>query len=276
MTLPNYIAPAIWFDNNAFEAFKWYSAIFPNSTYSQINPVVVSGKLAGTPFVGINGGAAFKPNSAISFLVTIESQTELLEIWHKLLEKSHSILMPLQAYPWSQLYAWIEDAYGVHWQLYLGKLVDVNNQVICPMLMYPHASKSICMEAVAFYKDLFPNLESHGQLHYPAPNENKVQHTQFSIGPNMFMAADHIEESNEKFTEGVSLVIYCKDQTEINYYWDKITAKGKESQCGWCKDEFGVSWQVIPENIDVLIANPNAQKALYAMKKIIIDELLDA
>jgi len=88
------------------------------------------------------------------------------------------------------------------------------------------------------------------------------------------MAMDSGVNQNFTFNEGISLTILCKDQAEIDHYWNRITAQGQESMCGWCKDEFGVSWQIVPEHIAIYLQNPSAGEALMKMKKIIIKDLI--
>ena len=84
------------------------------------------------------------------------------------------------------------------------------------------------------------------------------------------------------FSEAVSFTISCKDQDEVDYYWDRLTDGGEESQCGWCKDRFGVSWQVVPDRLYALVSNPDpaqataAAQAMYGMRKIVIAELEEA
>ncbi len=81
--------------------------------------------------------------------------------------------------------------------------------------------------------------------------------------------------AHDEFTDAISFELPCKDQTEIDYYWEAITAEGEESQCGWCRDKYGVRWQVVPENSE-LFANPAAVQAMLGMKKLIIEDLLNA
>ena len=85
---------------------------------------------------------------------------------------------------------------------------------------------------------------------------------------------DSAYEHDFAINEAISFMVYCKDQREIDYFWNNITKKGKESMCGWCKDEFGVSWQIVPEQIATLLQRPGANEALMKMKKIIIQELI--
>jgi predicted 3-demethylubiquinone-9 3-methyltransferase (glyoxalase superfamily) len=81
------------------------------------------------------------------------------------------------------------------------------------------------------------------------------------------------------FSEAVSFTVECQDQDEVDYYWDRLTDGGEESQCGWCKDRFGLSWQIVPERLYELVSHPDparetaATKAMYGMRKIIIAEL---
>jgi predicted 3-demethylubiquinone-9 3-methyltransferase (glyoxalase superfamily) len=79
-----------------------------------------------------------------------------------------------------------------------------------------------------------------------------------------------------KFTEAISFVVICEDQAEIDYYWDKLSAVPESEQCGWLKDKFGVSWQVVPKDMDSLIKSPKAMEAMMQMKKINIEELRNA
>jgi predicted 3-demethylubiquinone-9 3-methyltransferase (glyoxalase superfamily) len=79
-----------------------------------------------------------------------------------------------------------------------------------------------------------------------------------------------------KFNESVSFMVSCKDQVEIDYFWEKLSAVPESEQCGWCKDKFGLSWQIAPENMGELVEPPKALQAMLQMKKINIKELEEA
>jgi predicted 3-demethylubiquinone-9 3-methyltransferase (glyoxalase superfamily) len=79
-----------------------------------------------------------------------------------------------------------------------------------------------------------------------------------------------------KFNEAVSFIINCEDQEEVDYYWEKLSAVPESEQCGWLKDKFGVSWQVVPKNMNELVSTPAGMKAMLGMKKIDIQGLRDA
>lgn len=272
--MENSIIPSIWFDQNAKEAFDLYCQTFPNSHIASSSPIVVEAQLNGVKFIGINGGPIFKPNPSISFMAICESKEEIDRIWQTF-STDGSILMPLNSYPWSPYYGWIADKYGVNWQLYQGKLSDTNQQALVPTLMYCGLQQGKCEVALRFYEELFKDFHSNGILRYSEGDyEGSIQHTQFLVNGFTLMAMDSGIAQNFTFNEGISLTILCQNQAEIDYYWNQITAHGQESMCGWCKDEFGVSWQIVPAQIAEYLQKPGAGEALMKMKKIIIKELI--
>ncbi|HLS95634.1 MAG TPA: VOC family protein [Sphingobacterium sp.] len=268
------IYPAIWFDNTARHAFDYYASLFHEVSIMDSNPVTVAAKVLGTDFIGINGGPAFRPNPAISFMIVRETQAEIEKIWNGLAAEGHT-LMPLDSYPWSPYYGWLSDRYDVSWQLYQGKLADVNEQSIVPTLMFCGPQQGRCAEATSFYERIFKNFVKQGVLTYPDGDvKGQVMHTQFVLEGYTIAAMDSGVPQPFTFTEGVSLVIECDDQSEIDYYWHSLTKDGEESRCGWCKDPYGVSWQIVPKNLGgILQANPRASEALMQMQKIIMEDL---
>lgn len=267
------IIPSLWFDYNAKEALEWYTRVFADSKIISESPTVTEASLAGVRFIGINGGAQFRPNPSVSFMVTCENKNEIDVIWQQLAEQGQ-VLMALDAYPWSQYYGWLQDQYGVSWQLYLGKLSDVNHQKIVPSIMYSNAQRGHCEKAVDLYRSVFKNSVSQGILKYDSDDaEGLVQHTQFVLEEFTLMAMDSDIPHGFDFNEGVSLTILCNNQDEIDYYWNALTEEGEESRCGWCKDAFGLSWQIVPKDIAQYLKTPVAIEALLKMQKIIIADL---
>lgn len=268
------IYPAIWFDNDADQAFTSYSKHFADSKITTTNPVVVAATLKSVPIIGINGGPYFQPNPSISFMVICEEASEIDQLWHYLSDAGKA-LMPLNSYPWSPYYGWISDKNHVSWQLYQGKLDDVNNQAIVPTLMFAATQQGRCKEAIRFYQQVFKDFQHQGEQLYPDGDvQGQVMHAQFIINGFTLVAMDSGVPQSFTYNEGVSLVISCADQQEIDYYWEALTKSGAESRCGWCKDPFGVSWQVVPADMDHLMAsNPAAGEKLLKMNKINIAEL---
>ncbi len=134
-------------------------------------------------------------------------------------------------------------------------------------------------EAVDFYVSVFPDSEIVTTEYYPQSEAEglaefqsglagKVLTIEFELNGNPFVAINAGPEF--KFTEAVSFSIPCKDQTEIDYYWEKLSAVPEFEQCGWCKDKFGLSWQIVPQNMGELMKKPNAFSNMMKMHKIVI------
>ena len=270
------IFPCIWFDGKAREAFDFYVSVFPHSKITDENPIVVKALLDGTEMMGLNGGPMYTPNPAISFMWVSNDKVAIARIWEKL-TKDGRIFMQLDSYPWSESYGWVEDRYGVSWQLYYGP-DDWKYNKLVPTLMFGQAQQGRCQQALDFYEKTFPAYKNDGLLRYSeGPMTGQVQHTQFTLNGHLLMAMDSGVPQHLTFTEGVSLVLECDNQEAIDYYWNAFTQSGEEGLCGWCKDPFGISWQVVPKNIVQLLfesSNPQkAQEALMQMRKIEIAKL---
>lgn len=134
-------------------------------------------------------------------------------------------------------------------------------------------------EAVEFYVSVFPNSKITGGSTYPNSTEEGLADFQldlagkdltveFSLDGNPFVAINAGPEF--KFTEAVSFQVDCKDQEEIDYYWEKLSAVPESEQCGWCKDKYGLSWQIVPENMEELMKKPGAFRTMMEQHKIVI------
>lgn len=276
------IHPCLWYDGNAKTAAEFYCSLFPNSKITTDTPLVVNFNLDGQKFMGLNGGPTFKPNPSISFFVISESNDEINELY-KQLSEGGMVMMPLDKYDWSEQYAFIQDRYGLSWQIMKGKYSDVN-QKITPCFLFTDERFGKAEESVKFYTGIFPGSSVSGILLYQenegAQVKGKVKHSQYIIDDKVFMAMDGAGEHKFGFNEAVSFVVECSNQEEVDYYWDKLTADGgQESMCAWLKDKFGVSWQIVPAKLGELIGSPDKEKAgramqaMLKMKKIIITDL---
>jgi len=276
--MKNHIMPCIWFNNNALEALDYYTEVIPNTSVKKNNGITVEAKIADLDFIAINADSTFKTNPSISFMLVFESKEEVQSVWNKF-KVNGNILMPLDKYPFSDYYGWIVDHFGISWQVYLGKLDDVNKQKVIPTLMFCEKQQGKCKPALEFYAKLFKEFELQGTLEYSSEKEmkNQIMHSQCVINNLTIAAMDSGVPQDFTFNEAISFSISCKDQDEIDYYWDKITEFGEESRCGWSKDPFGVSWQIVPYEMDkIMTENSKASTALFKMKKIIIADLINA
>jgi predicted 3-demethylubiquinone-9 3-methyltransferase (glyoxalase superfamily) len=133
-------------------------------------------------------------------------------------------------------------------------------------------------EAVDFYVSVFPDSKIVATSYYPKEGladfqkglAGKELTVEFELSGNRFIAINAGPEF--KFNESVSFMIPCEDQEEIDYYWEKLSKVPASEQCGWCKDQYGLSWQIVPKNMEELMKRPNAFAKLMEMHKIVIED----
>ena len=273
--------PCLWFDGDAKAAAEFYCSIFNHSKIISDNPMVMRFEIEGQSMMGLNGGAMFKINPSISLFVTCETNEEIESIWHKLIEGG-SAMMPLDQYPWSKKYGWVIDKFGMTWQLNLSNLPE-GGQKIIPNFLFSGKQFGKAQEAMKHYSSIFPDSKIHHLEIYqegePQPAGN-LKFGHFNLQNEFFSAMDGSGGDELQFNEGFSLVVECENQTEIDHYWNKLTEGGSESQCGWLKDKFGVSWQIVPKILSQLMSDreksPRVVQAFLKMKKFDIETLLNA
>jgi predicted 3-demethylubiquinone-9 3-methyltransferase (glyoxalase superfamily) len=275
------INPFLWFDNQAAAVSEFYAATFPGARLLGGSPPVVSVRVGELKLSLLDGGPQFKVNPSISFFYNCESETEIDALW-KSLSGGGTARMPLDAYPFARRYGWIEDRFGVNWQLILPSAPP--RQKVFPSLMFTQERCGKAEEALRFYTSVFKGssvgtLSRYGAGQAP-DREGTLNYGEFSLAGHWFSAMDSAHPHQFTFTEGVSLCVTCENQQEIDYFWDRLTEGGSESQCGWLKDRFGVSWQVVPRVLEELMADPARSKrvveAFLQMKKFDIAALLRA
>lgn len=287
------ITPHLWFDKEAKGAAKLYTSLFPKSKITNVTTLhdtpsgdadIVSFELAGQPFMAISAGPYFKFNPSVSFLVACKTKEEVDAFWKRLSDGGRG-LMPLDAYPFSERYGWIEDKYGLSWQvMYVGDLQF--KQKISPFLMFVGKQYGKAEQAINFYASVFHDaridyIERYGKEEAP-DKEGAVKHAGFVLEGEYFSAMDSAHKHKFAFNEAVSFIVYCKDQKEIDYYWEKLSADPKAEQCGWLKDKFGVSWQIVPTVMDEMMSKGTPEQivrvtgAFLKMKKFDIAKLKEA
>jgi predicted 3-demethylubiquinone-9 3-methyltransferase (glyoxalase superfamily) len=275
------IYPCIWYDHNAKEAAEFYCSLFPGSTIKECTPMVVSFYIKGKQFMGLNGGTMFKPNPSISLFTICETVSELEEAWDKL-SKEGRVMMALDRYPWSEKYGWVEDKYGVSWQLSLANPGDADADIF-PALMFTGDQNGNAEKAIHFYTSLFENSAIELIAKYESGEHDKeghVKYAQFYIDEFRMSAMDSTGPHHFTFSEGLSLVVNCDTQEEIDFYWLNLSEGGQESNCGWCQDQFGVWWQIVPAILSSLMSDPakapKVMEAFMKMKKFNIKALEEA
>lgn len=290
------ITPFLWFNNDAEDAAKFYISVFNNSGILNITrynqqSADVSGQKAGTAmtvsfnlegqnFTALNGGPHFKLNEALSFFVYCESDSKIENIFKKLSEGG-KVIFPLDKYDWSPRYAWVIDKFGLSWQLDVDKIN--NSQKILPAFLFVNEKLQRVKEVVDYYSAIFPGSKTLMEWPYDKSAgmpEGTLLFAQFKLADHLFNAMSGPGIHHFDFNEAFSFVVNCNDQDEVDYYWNTLTADGgMESRCGWLKDKFGVSWQIVPARLIELLGDPDPVKAqkvtsgMLQMKKIIISDL---
>lgn len=291
------IVPNLWFDTEAEEAVKFYTSIFKNSRINTITRypevgqeihkkeagsiMTIDFELEGYQLLALNGGPHFKFNPSISLFVTCRDEAEINGLWKNLFEGGEALL-PLDSYDWSSRYGWLQDRYGLHWQLMINDNSEDPAQNICPLLFFTGDSHGEAGLAIKFYTSVFENSKINGILKYEKEDNNDyalgaVKHAQFQLRGETFMAMDSGMENDFPFNEAISFIVQCKDQQEIDKYWEQLTEGGdsQAQQCGWLKDKFGISWQIVPVGMGKLLNNPDKETANHAMEAMLKMQKID-
>lgn len=284
------ITPFLWFDIQAEEAMPFYTSGFKDSKIISIKrypdgplegPMkgmegkVLSGvfELAGQQFMALDGGPYFKFTPATSLFVNCETEAEIDQLWAKLAERG-SILMPFQAYPFSPKFGWLMDKYGISWQLNLG----ARPQKIAPCLMFVGQQHGKAEEAMKFYTSLFKNSGIEKVEYYGVDEggeAGRVKHAVFRLAGQDFMAMDSNLGHDFTFTEAFSFYVACESQNELDHFWNNLSADPQAEQCGWLKDRFGISWQIVPAILPELMNDPDPAKSKRVMDAILQMKKLD-
>jgi predicted 3-demethylubiquinone-9 3-methyltransferase (glyoxalase superfamily) len=148
----------------------------------------------------------------------------------------------------------------------------MSKQKITPFLWFDNQAE----EAMNFYTSVFKNSKINQVARYgeagPGP-AGSVMTASFELNGQEFIALNG--GPHFKFTEAISFVIDCENQEEVDYYWNKLLEGGNESQCGWLKDKYGLSWQVVPTILSKLIGSADRQKANRAMQAMLKMKKID-
>lgn len=287
------ITPHLWFDKHAKEAAALYTSLVPNSKITRVRTLhntpsgdcdIVSFELSGQPFMAISAGPLFKFNPSVSFHLKCAAKDDVDAAWEKL-SPGGKVLMPLDSYPFSERFGWLEDKYGLGWQVILLP-ADALKQRITPALLFVGNVCGKTEEAIHFYGEVFKNapgpgtakpttatvLSRYGKGEEP-DREGTVRFASFTLLGQEFAAMDSAHDHKFAFNEAISFMVPCDSQQEIDYFWEKLAANPQAGQCGWLKDKYGLSWQVTPVVLNELLSSGDPEKtarvtqAFLKMKK---------
>ena len=205
-------------------------------------------------------------------------------MWKKLSEAG-IVRMPLGSYPFSERYGWVDDRYGLSWQLIFAGGSELP-QRITPVLLFVGRVCGKAEEGINFYASVFKNspgaktredtkaaiLARYGKGEEP-DTEGTVRYASFNLLGQEFGAMDSAREHKFAFNEAISFIVPCHTQEEIDYYWGSLSADPGAEQCGWLKDRYGLSWQVTPTIMQEMLGGKDQEKiarvtrAFLQMKK---------
>jgi predicted 3-demethylubiquinone-9 3-methyltransferase (glyoxalase superfamily) len=286
------ITPHLWFDKEAKEAADLYTSIFKGSKIKSTTTLadtpsgtvdLVAIELWGLEFRLLSAGPLFKFTPAVSFLVRCDTKDEVDALWSELCQKG-SVVVELGEYPFSERFGWAEDRYGLSWQLMFSK--RANGPRITPTLLFVGGQCGKAGEAINFYSSVFHNsrvgpILRYGQGEGPNP-EGAIKYASFVLDGETFAAMDSARAHKFTFNEAISFMVPCSTQEEIDYYWARLSADQNAEQCGWLKDKYGLSWQIVPTIIEEMLGDKDRAKvtrvteAFLQMKKFDIAKLKQA
>lgn len=283
------ITPFLWFPKNIHPILVYYKTIFPELISDPLEKYeeTPSGsiefaniKIYDRELLIMAADDTSKFNNSISMTIWCNNLERTKYIWEQL-SSTGKVLMNADKYDWSEYYGWCNDKYGLSWQIMY--YPDSENMVIPSITM----SGANCGKAAEFIENLKPIFKDISINHISKYGKNEngdnpehIAHCEFTVNNQKYIIMDSSNMHDQNFNESISFLILCKGQDEVDFYWDKIIANGGEaSQCAWCKDKFGISWQVVPEELNQATGNPDPVIAKYAlesmlqMSKIIINDL---
>jgi predicted 3-demethylubiquinone-9 3-methyltransferase (glyoxalase superfamily) len=256
------ITPFLWFDNNAEQAIGDYVEIFDDARVERIDRIeggpgdgMISAEfvLEGRPFMAIDGGPHYRFSPATSFFVHTNAREKVDRLWERLTDGG-SVMMPLDTYPYSERYGWVQDRYGVSWQVMLAD----NAPPIVPCLLFVGNRFGSAEDAIRFYTSLFPGSAINELVR--DPEAGTVMYGSFRLGEHPLVAMESGHEHAFDFTPAISLYLSCNSQEEVDRYWDRLAEGGQIMQCGWLTDRFGVTWQVVPAALKNMLADSDRDR----------------
>lgn len=285
------IVSHLWFDKDAKEAAELYVATFGKGSkvknIAQLDNTpsgsvdIVTFELLGREFQAISAGPMFKFNPSVSFRLLCNTKEEVDATW-EVLSAGGTVLMELGAYPFSERYGWLQDKYGLSWQIFYSAEADVK-QKITPMIMFVGGVCGKAEEAINFWTSVFGEAKVDAIMRYgkgeEPDKEGSIRYAAFSLLGLEFEAIESAHEHNLAFNEAISFIVPCETQEEIDYYWKKLSAVPEAEQCGWLKDRYGFSWQIVPTAMDEMMSKGSREQiarvteAFLQMKKFDIESL---
>jgi predicted 3-demethylubiquinone-9 3-methyltransferase (glyoxalase superfamily) len=209
-------------------------------------------------------------------MVECETIQQVDALWEKL-SPGGMALMELGDYPFSQRFGWLQDQYGLSWQIIYSSAPGARRK-ITPMIMFVGDVAGKAEQAVRLWTSIFPDGKVGDLMRYAKgeepDQEGTLKYGNFSLFGQEFVAMDSAHEHQFSFNEAISFIVNCETQEEIDAYWYKLSTVPEAEQCGWLKDKFGFSWQIVPVGMETMLQGDDQAKidrvtqAFLQMKKI--------
>ena len=218
--------------------------------------------------------------SVYFLFVVLENKEAVDTLWNHLSEGGQ-VIMALDKYPWSDHYGWLIDRFGLAWQIMKGELKP-DESSISPLLFFTGEQRGKAAEAIELYTSVFDHSGNEDISKYTEDEgepAGMIKHALFELHGQTFRAMDAGNDAPFAFNEAISFFVPCADQAEVDYYWNKLAADPTKGNCGWLKDPFGVSWQIVPQYLMDKLSSGEPQRvqnmmaALMKMVKLEIAEL---
>ncbi len=297
------LVPNIWCNDNADEMARFYLEAFPGATLANHARYPEEGLLEfQRPFAGktlqvdvvidgfaitlINADDTFRPGPALSLRVVVGTPQEA-ERLTSALSSGGRVLRPLGDHPLHELFAWVEDPYGVSWQVLVG-----HGPAIAPCLNFAGPAQGKAQAALDKYVASFPNSRAGESITYAQLEGNTGDAAEAQDPSQLALGVAWLDgepvyaqdfcgfggagvaggDEHFAFDCGAALLYQAHGQQQLDAVWEALSAVPEAERCGWLRDEFGVAWEVVPDNLGELMQRAGAYEKLMAMTKIVVAE----
>ncbi|EPE62478.1 3-demethylubiquinone-9 3-methyltransferase family protein [Exiguobacterium sp. S17] len=285
------IIPCIWFEQDVEAIADWYVSVFPDSFVDYTTKLidtppgettVVTVSLFGQFFQLLGAGTLKERNPSFSYMVSLPTSEEVDTLWDKLSDGA-DVLTPLDTYDFSERYGWLKDKHGVSWQIMHNGGMDI--QTVTPCLLFVGEAFGRAEAAMDDWVTVFPDsyVLDDQLIRYDKDDgielEGKLNYARFVLSGREFVVMDSAEHHQFAFNEMQSLIAFCETQEQINAHWDELSSVPEAEQCGWLQDRYGVSWQIVPWEMEEMLTTGTPEQlarvtaAFLPMKKIELTEL---
>lgn len=286
------IIPHLWFDKEALEAVQLYTSLFPDSHMDWIHDltdtpsgdaVLVQFQLANLTLAAISAGPYFKLNESTSLMVHFQNKDELNRIFEALSEAGR-VLMPLGEYPFNSHYVWFEDRFGLSWQFFYSPENSRAVQLeICLLFSQKQVgqARSFLEKAQALFLNSQIGTVNHYQENEKQEAKALINYGELLLNQQRLVVMDHGFGGENSFNEAFSLMVYTDSQEETQRLYQQLSHVPESEQCGWVKDEFGISWQIVPRPLMEAYENlpkdrmKQVNDAILTMKRLNYDEITE-